>query len=161
MSTPSPADDLNALAGAADATLREQQEKAAAQVAVPPQPSGAKRIVAGILLLAFLVLAWLQYPRFHEPFGRVDPDQDTSVAEADLGVIASLLEGHRRATGQYPASFDEAAMPDSMAAFVSEQKMVYRKTDLAYAIEWSRPRWKATLDGSTGQVSFLPNSTGH
>lgn len=154
MSQQKPEDDISVLAGAADASIRGQQEKAAALAATPPKRPVAKQILTILLLVAFVVIAWIQYPRFNEPFGHPDPTQDPAVAEADLNLLATLLESYRLSQGKYPTTLDEVHLPDAIAAFVAEQKITYRQTDKAYVLDWTLPRWHALFNGETRKVDI-------
>jgi hypothetical protein len=160
MSAQQPEDNLNELAGAAKDSIRQQQEKADALAAVRPRPSMARQIVTALLVLAFVAVAWVQYPRVHEPFGRPDPNQEPAVAEADLTILATLIQSYRLAQGKYPTSLDQVRLPDGLAAFVAEQKIAYRQTDSAYVLEWTLPRWRAVLDGESGKVDITPVKDG-
>lgn len=156
MSQQTPEQNIRELANSANASIRHQQEKSAALAAAQPKPSSTKKIFMIILLLAFAGTAWVQYPRFHEPFGRPDPNQDQAVAEADLRVIALELEAYKVSQGNYPATLDQARLPDFLAAFVSEQKIDYKPTEKGYVLDWKLPRWRAVFDGESGKVAISP-----
>ena len=156
MSAQRPEDDINALAAAANASIRQKQDKAAAAMAAPAKPSVAKQVLSILLLLAFVAIVWVQYPRFHEPFGRPDPNKDVAVAEADLDLLAAMVESYRLSQGKYPATLDQVRLPESLAALVAEQKIVYRQTESAYVLDWNLPSWHVAIDGETGKVDVTP-----
>jgi hypothetical protein len=149
-------DNIRELADAANKSILQQQEKSAALAAKRPKPSMVKQVFITVLLLAFAVVVLVQYPRFHEPFGRPDPNQDKTVAEADLTVIALMIQSYKVSQGKLPATLDEVRLPDSLAAFVVEQKIAYRLTDRAYTLDWNLPRWHVLFDGETGKIDVVP-----
>lgn len=153
MSQQSPEDNIGDLATAARTSILQQNERAAAVADTQAKPSRARLVVMLLLLLAFIGIAWVQYPRIQEPFGRPDPDQNPAVAEADLTVVATMIQDYRVSQGRYPADIDEVQLPESLAAFVTEEKITYRQAGNAYVLEWERPRWRAVLDGETGRVA--------
>ena len=156
MNQQKPEDNINELADAATTSIREQKEKSAALATAQPKRSMLRQIAMTVLLLAFAGIAVVQYPRFHEPFGRPDANQDPMVAEADLSVIATMIQSYRISQGSYPATLDQVRLPETLAAFVAEQKIAYHQTDKAYALDWSLPRWHAVFDGETGKVEVTP-----
>lgn len=160
MSQQKPEQDISELVGAANSAVRQQQENSAALAAAVPQQSRIKQILAIALLIAFASVAWVQYPKISEPFGRSDPNESAEVAEADLKAIAMMIQTFRTSQGEYPATLDQVRLPEFLATFVAEQKIVYRKTDAAYVLDWKLPRWHAMLNGETGKVEITPTSNG-
>ena len=156
MSQQTPEQNIRELADSANASIRQQQEKSAALAAALPKPSSAKKIFMIILLLTFAGTAWVQYPRFHEPFGRPDPNKDQSVAEADLRVIALEIETYKLSQGKYPTTLDQLRLPDFLASFVAEQKIQYKPTEIAYVLDWKLPRWHAAFNGESGKATITP-----
>lgn len=149
-------DDIRELADAASQSIIQQQEKATALAVQRSKPPVAKKIFTAVLLLALAGTAMVQYSKFHEPFGRPDPNQDQKVAEADLTVIAMMIQSYQVSQGKLPATLDEVRLPDSLAAFVVEQKIAYRLTDKAYTLDWDLPKWHALFDGKTGKIDVVP-----
>ena len=156
MSQQTPEQNIRELAEAANSSIRQQREKAATLAAAQSKPSRVKEIVMALLLLVFASVAWVQYPRFHEPFGHPDPNKDQAVAEADLNIIAFSIQTYRLAQGKYPTTLDQVRLPEPLPAFVAEQKIEYRPTENAYVLEWKLPRWHAVLNGETGKVDITP-----
>lgn len=149
-------DSIRELADQANTSIRQQQEKSAALAAAQPKPSVIKKVVTVVLLLAFAGIALVQYPRIHEPFGRPDANHDPAVAETDLNLVATFIQSYRLSQGKYPATLDQVRLPESLAAFVAEQKITYRPTEKAYVLDWTLPRWHAVFDGETGKVDVAP-----
>lgn len=156
MSQQTPEQNIRELADSANASIRQQQEKAAALAAARSKPSRVKQIVLVILLLSFASVAWVQYPRFHEPFGRPDPNTDQAVAEADLNMIALSIKTYHVAQGKYPTTLDQVRLLEPLAAFVTEQKIEYRPNENAYVLDWKLPRWHVVFNGETGKVEVTP-----
>lgn len=156
MTQQKPEDSIRELAEQANTSIRQQQEKAASLAATRPKPSALKMLVTAVLLLAFVGIATVQYPRFQEPFGSPDPNKDRSVAEADLTMIAMVIDSYQVSQGKYPASLDQVRLPDPLAAFVTEQKIVYRQTERAYLLDWTLPNWHAVFNGETGKIDLTP-----
>lgn len=156
MSEQKPEDNIRELADAANASIREQLEKSEAVAAAQPKPSVARKVLMIVLLLAFAGIASVQYPHFQEPFGRPDPNHDPKVAEADLAIIATMIQDYRLSQGEYPGTLDQVRLPESLAAFVAEQKITYRQTEKAYVLDWILPSWHAVLDGETEKVNVSP-----
>lgn len=156
MSQQKPEDNIRELADAANASIRQQQEKGATLAETRPKPTVLKKVFTTVLLLAFAGVAAVQYPRFQEPFGRPDPNKDATVAEADLAMIAMLIDSYQVSQGKYPTSLDQVRLPEPLATFVSEQKIAYRQTKKAYILDWTLPSWHAVFDGETGKVNVAP-----
>lgn len=156
MSQQKPEDNLRELADAATTSIRQQQEKGASLAATRPKPSVLKKVFTAVLLLAFAGLALMQYPRFQEPFGRPDPNKDSTVAEADLTMIAMVIDSYQVSQGKYPTSLDQVRLPDALGTFVAEQRIAYRQTEKAYTLDWTLPNWHAVFDGETGKVDVVP-----
>ena len=149
-------DNIRELADVANTSIRQQHEKASTLAAARTKPSVFKKVFTILLLLAFAGIAVVQYPRFHEPFGRPDANQDPLVAEADFNIIAMEIQRYRISQGKYPATLDQVRLPESLAAFVAEQKISYRQTEKAYVLDWTLPRWHAVFDGETGKSDVAP-----
>lgn len=149
-------DHIRKLVDVASKSIAQQQEKADALAEKRAKPSITKQVFVSMLIVAFAAIALVQYPRFHEPFGRPDPNQDAAVAEADLIVISMMIQGYNLAQGKLPSTLDEIRLPDSLATFVVENKIAYRLTEKSYALDWNLPRWTAVFDGETGKVDVVP-----
>lgn len=150
MSQVSPEDNINKLAEAATTSIREQDEKLTVLLATQQKPSRFKYVSTVLLMLILAYIAWVQYPKFHEPFGRPDASQNQEVAEADLTVIAMLVEDYRVAQGKYPDSLDQLQLPESQSTFVIEQKIAYQRTENSYVLDWVLPLWHIIFNGETG-----------
>lgn len=158
MSQENQEDNIRELADTASKSIIQQQEKSAALAAKRPQTSIVKKVFMAVFLLAFVGVSLVQYPRIIEPFGRPDPSQDQSVTEGDLTLIATVIQSYQVSQGRFPATLDEVHLPDSLAKFVVEQKISYRLTEKAFALDWDLPRWHAMFDGETGKVDITPVS---
>ena len=156
MSQQNPEKSIRELADVAKESICQQQENGAAMASARPKPSSAKKVFTLMLLLAFACTLLIQYPNFHEPFGRPDPKQDSVVAEADLTVIATLIQSYQIGQGKYPATLDEVRLPEVLVSFIAEQKITYRLTEKAYVLEWHLSGKHLVFDGETGKVALLP-----
>ncbi len=145
--------NVNELVASAETAVREQAAKTAAIAATQAQPSRLQEVVLATLLLVFAGSAYVQYPKFLAPFGTLDPSKDSAVAEADLSIIAGLVETYRASQGTYPSSLAQIHMPDVVESFVAEQKIAYRVTDKSYTLEWTLPQARLVYNGDSDTVT--------
>lgn len=149
---------LEQLAEGAAKDVREQQARAAAEAARQAAPQRGKRMLAGALAVACVGLLVVQAPRMSAPFAWPDPDRDPVVADADLETVVSLIETHRAARGNLPATLDDVRLPPGLAEVVAKSQLAYKASDSGYALDWTLPHWHATYASDTDKVSVQPRA---
>ena len=151
MNQQKPGSNINDLIAAAHGEAVDQADKTAAAAARLPKTSRAKPLLALVLLLAFIAIAAAQFPKFEEPFGS-PPALNVEVAKTDLRTIATVIESHRAAKGQYPATLQEIDLPDTMDEYVKERPVSYRLSGNTYVLELNMPEGRVVYDGDTGEA---------
>lgn len=134
-----------------------QQHKATAVLANKRSgQSNVKDVIGYVLLLAFIVVAFVQYPRINSPYAWPDVNSSPSVAEADLEAIVGVIETYRFSQGQYPATLSQVRFPDGLAKMVAGSKLDYSPSEKGYALAWALPNWLASYTSETGKISVEP-----
>jgi hypothetical protein len=147
---------LNELIESARQDVQAQQVRADAMAKRPtPQPRG-KQIFTMVLVAAFAMVLWYQFPRFSEPYTWPDPASNPTAAEADLIAVVGLIEAYRISQGKYPEVLSQVAIPEGLAALISEWALQYRPSEQAYTLDWTLPNWHATYDSQTEKLSVQP-----
>ena len=103
MSTNKTDSDLNKLVNEASTLVGEQQrqaeEKAAAQI--KKAQKSRSPVVPLLVMVVFIGIGIVQFPRFSQPYAWPDADKDPAVVEADIETIAAVIEVYRAATGKH------------------------------------------------------------
>ncbi|TSA12666.1 MAG: hypothetical protein D4R79_07195 [Comamonadaceae bacterium] len=147
---------LNQVIEAARQDAQAQQVRADALAKRPtPQPRG-KQIFTMLLLAAFAMVLLYQFPRFSEPYTWPDPASNPTAAEADLIAVVGLIEAYRISQGKYPVVLSQVAIPQGLAALISESALRYMPSEQAYTLDWTLPNWHATYDSQTEKLSVQP-----
>lgn len=155
-SNPNPNPNLHQLIDDAHEAAIEQQTASPSNGERKTTFAPLKTIFGVLLLVAFAVVVFVQYPRMQSPYAWPDPNASSIMAEADLEAVASLIEAYRISQGQYPAVLSQVALPAGLASLVAGSVMVYSPTDTAFTLDWTLPHWHATYDSKTGRAIVEP-----
>lgn len=152
MTDPTKPASLDGLVQAATQSVRQQQEKAAAQAAIRPSRSRTQQIFSLVLFVVLIGVFIYQYPRIREPYEIPDLNTQSTVVEGDLTLIAELIESDRVIKGKYPDTLDEVRLPAGLAERFERYKPDYRVSADSYRLEWQVPPWRAVLDSGTRKI---------
>ncbi len=150
--------DLNQLIQNAHQGVVEQQAATAAIAKQLPRQSNTKNMLACVLLLGLIVVAFLQYPRIHAPYVWPDAASSPMAAEADMEAVMGVIEAYRWSRGSFPANLGQVQFPAGLAPMLDGSKLDYSPSDKAYSLTWMRPNWIATYSGETGKISVQPQA---
>ncbi len=152
--------NLNQLIEDAHQGVEQQQAATAALANQRTTQSNIKDILGYLLLVAFIVVAIVQYPRINAPYAWPDVDSSPTVAEADLEAIVGVIETYRFSQGQYPTTLSQVRFPDGLAKMVEGSKLDYSPSEKGYALAWALPNWLASYTSETGKISVEPKGKG-
>lgn len=147
---------LNQVIEAARQDAQAQQAKVDAQISKVVTPPRGKQIFTMLLLAALAMVLLYQFPRFSEPYTWPDPASNPTAAEADLIAVVGLIEAYRISQGKYPVVLSQVAVPEGLAALISESALQYMPSEQAYTLDWTLPNWHATYDSQTEKLSVQP-----
>jgi hypothetical protein len=131
---------------AAQKEIHTQRREAEAQQTARSVAAWRKSVLPRYLLLGLVVI-----------FG-VIAYEDSAIAAADLQAIAAFVETYRISQGHYPDSLNEVNLPGGWAALIRQMNVQYRKTDKAFVLNWTLPRWRLEYDGQTGTAKIDPTT---
>lgn len=150
---PSSHPHLEQAVSAAQTEIQQHHQKTQEQESSRSVAAWRKTALPRYVLLGMLVVlcgvAYVQYPRIIEPYGVPDPEESSAVATADLEAIATFVEMFRISQGRYPDSLDQINLPEGVADLIKQSNLHYRKTDNAFMLNWTLPRWRLEYDGQT------------
>jgi len=66
------------------------------------------------------------------------------------------VETYRISQGRYPDNMNEVNLPDRWMALIRQMNVQYRKTDKAFVLNWTLPRWRLESDGQIGIAKIDP-----
>ena len=148
--------NLNQLIEDAHQGVVQQQVATAALANKGAAQTNIKDVLGYLLLVAFIVVAFVQYPRINAPYAWPDTDSSTIAAESDLEAVVGVIETYRFSQGQYPATLSQVRFPDGLAQMVEGSKLDYSPGEKGYTLAWTLPNWLATYDSETGKIGVAP-----
>ncbi len=150
-----PGTNLEHAVYAAETEVNAQRVQAETLDAVRTRRNATKRYVLIALAVVCGAALYLQSSRFAEPYAWPDPAKDSSVTEADIEIIATLVETYRVSQGKYPASLDEIHLPEGLADLVTRGNVRYQTTANAFRLDWTLPQWRVEYDGEARTVKTV------
>lgn len=140
--------------------IDEAREGATEQHAATPSqrssPLSVKTIFGWLVLMVFVIVLFIQYPRIQAPYDWPAVNSNPVMAEADLEAVAGFIEAYRLSQGQYPSVLSQVALPEGLVSLIARSVLVYSPADTAYTLDWTLEHWHATYDSKIDKFNVKP-----